>query len=47
MDQKSRLTSILKVTIKLTQQTQNICIGLTFVKRRPNVEDVGPTLYKC
>ena len=23
----------------------NICI--TFVQRRPNVEDVGPTLYKC
>ena len=28
-----------------TQQTQNICI--TFVQRRPNVSDVGPTLYKC
>ena len=28
-----------------TQQTQNICI--TFVQRRPNVFDVGPTLYKC
>ena len=27
-----------------TQQTQNICI--TFVQRRPNVFDVGPTLYK-
>ena len=27
-----------------TQQTQNICI--TFVQRRPNVYDVGPTLYK-
>ena len=27
------------------QQTQNICI--TFVQRRPNVFDVGPTLYKC
>ena len=26
------------------QQTQNICI--TFIPRRPNVEDVGPTLYK-
>ena len=29
----------------LTQQTQNICI--TFVQRRPNVSDVGPTFYKC
>ena len=28
-----------------TQQAQNICI--TFVQRRPNVFDVGPTLYKC
>ena len=27
------------------QQTQNICI--TFIQRRPNVFDVGPTLYKC
>ena len=27
------------------QQTQNICI--TFVQRRPNIFDVGPTLYKC
>ena len=27
------------------QQTQNICI--IFVKRRSNVFDVGPTLYKC
>ena len=26
------------------QQTQNICI--TFIQRRPNVYDVGPTLYK-
>ena len=25
--------------------TQNICI--TFVQRRPNVFDAGPTLYKC
>ena len=30
---------------RLTQQTQNICIAL--VQRRPNVFDVGPTLYKC
>ena len=28
-----------------SQQTQNICIA--FVQRRPNVFDVGPTLYKC
>ena len=27
-----------------TQQTQNIC--MTFAQRRPNVFDVGPTLYK-
>ena len=26
------------------QQTQNICI--TFIQRRPNAFDVGPTLYK-
>ena len=25
-----------------------LCIsGITFVQRRPNVFDVGPTLYKC
>ena len=29
----------------ISQQTQNICI--TFIQRRPNVFDVGPTLYKC
>ena len=28
-----------------TQKTQNICI--TFMQRRLNVFDVGPTLYKC
>ena len=28
-----------------TQQTQNICT--TFVQRRPNVFDAGPTLYIC
>ena len=28
-----------------TQLTESICI--TFVQRRPNVFDVGPTLYKC
>ena len=27
------------------QQTRSICI--TFVQRRPNVFDVGPSLYKC
>ena len=31
--------------LELTQQTQNICI--TFIQRRPNVFDVGPTLHKC
>ena len=29
----------------VSQQTQDICI--TFIQRRPNVFDVGPTLYKC
>ena len=29
----------------ITQQTQNICI--LFIQDRPNVFDVGPTLYKC
>ena len=28
-----------------SQQKQNICI--TFIQCRTNVEDVGPTLYKC
>ena len=28
-----------------TRQSQNICIA--FVQRRPNVFNVGPTLYKC
>ena len=32
-------------SILWSQQTQNICI--TFVQCRPNVSDVGPTLYKC
>ena len=27
------------------QQTQNIC--MTFIQRRPNIFDIGPTLYKC
>ena len=34
-----------RVFTVLTQQTLNICI--TFVQRRPNVFDVGPTLFKC
>ena len=29
----------------ISQQTQHICI--TYVQRRSNVFDVGPTLYKC
>ena len=32
-------------SVVLSQQLQNICI--TFVQPRPNVLDVGPTLYKC
>ena len=28
-----------------SHQTQNICI--TFIQRRPNVKDVGPTSFKC
>ena len=35
-------TSIVGMNIS---QTQNICIS--FVQRRPNVFDDGPTLYKC
>ena len=31
--------------LRVNIQTQNICI--TFVQCRPNVFDVGPTLYKC
>ena len=34
-----------KNEICLQQQTQNFCI--TFIQRRSNVFDVGPTLYKC
>ena len=33
------------VYVGLSQQTKNICI--TFIQRRLNVFDVGPTLYKC
>ena len=38
------LFTCLKTSI-ISQRTQNNCI--TFVQRRPNVFDVGPTLYKC
>ena len=30
---------------RASQEAQHICI--TFIQRRPNVFDVGPTLYKC
>ena len=33
------------LSVNMTQQAQNICI--IFIQRRPNVFDVGPTLYKC
>ena len=39
------LYKIVYVVWVLIQQTQTICI--IFVQRRPNVVDVGPTLYKC
>ena len=39
------LSSLLTKTITPPQQTQNSCI--TLIQRRPNVFDVGPTLYKC
>ena len=55
MQRQTAVTAYLKITQLLlfvfariigliSQQTQNICIA--FVQRRPNVEDVGPTLYK-
>ena len=31
----------------IAQYTQNICRPITFMQRRPNVFDFGPTLYKC
>ena len=37
--------SIFQIAFFNIQQTQNICIP--FIQRRPNVVDVGPTLYKC
>ena len=42
---KLRLPVCQAACLLAAQQTQNICI--TFVQRRPNVFDVGPTLYKC
>ena len=39
-----KITRILSLQ-PTSQQIQNICI--TFVQRRPNIFDVGPTLYKC
>ena len=39
------MTQEAKILFKGVQQTQNICI--TFIQRRLNVFDVGPTLYKC
>ena len=33
------------LSVMNSQQTQTICI--TFIQWRPNVFDVGPTLYKC
>ena len=35
---------MLKIDV-LTKQTQNVCI--TFIQCWTNVENVGPTLYKC
>ena len=37
--------SLMAVALGTSQQTKNICI--TFVQCWTNVEDVGPTLYKC
>ena len=41
------LLTVKRVSAHLShlQETQNICI--TFVQCWANVEDVGPTLYKC
>ena len=39
------IESVVSLHMIHTQQTQNIFI--TFIQRRPNVFDVGPTLYKC
>ena len=44
-DSENSVDDILRTNVETTQQTQNICI--TFIQRRPNVFDVGPTLYKC
>ena len=42
---KHDLYKLLRYHVYRTQKTQNICIAI--VQRRPNVFDVGPTLYKC
>ena len=39
------VTSAVIVLVLRAQQTRNICI--TFVQCWVNVEDVGPTLFKC
>ena len=41
----ARNTGVLLANTRSTQQKQNMCI--TFVQGWTNVEDVGPTLYKC
>ena len=40
-----RLLGVAIFILVISQQRQNICI--TFVQCWTNVEDVGPTLYKC
>ena len=39
------MTAVIIVTGALSQQTCSLCI--TFIQCWTNVEDVGPTLYKC
>ena len=39
------LQSSRECSVVASQQTQTICI--TFIQCWTNVEDVGPTLYKC
>ena len=36
---------VVLIYVAYTKQTQNMCV--TFVQCWTNVEDVGPTLYKC
>ena len=43
--QKLPAAKIVEFTAVHAQQTQNICI--TFMQRRPNVEEVETSLYKC